>query len=121
MVAKGVVGAMGLVEDAYAGRVLVPNSCLILRPKSENYAEALYLFFRSRTGAERLRQIVTGSTVRNIRLSDLGGLAVPLPSARACAAAKIALRTISERTLEIQRLEKERARIFADAIEAMSE
>ncbi|WP_341313750.1 hypothetical protein WN982_20705 [Paraburkholderia sp. IMGN_8] len=121
MVAKGAVGAMGLVEDAYAGHVFVPNSCLILRPKSANYAEALYLFFRSRTGVERLRQIVTGSTVRNIRLSDLGGLAVPLPSARACAAAKDALRAINERTLEIHRLEEERARIFADAVDAMSE
>ncbi|MFM0221674.1 restriction endonuclease subunit S domain-containing protein [Paraburkholderia dipogonis] len=121
MVAKGAVGAMGLVEDAYGGPVSVPNSCLILRSKSASYAEALYLFFKSRTGAERLRQIVTGSTVRNIRLSDLGGLVVPLPSARACAAAKHALRAINERTVEIQRLEEERVRIFADAIEAMSE
>jgi hypothetical protein len=117
MVAKGAVGAMGLVE-AYAGRVFVPNSCLILRPKSVNYSEALYLFFKSRMGAERLRQIVTGSTARNIRLSDLGGLVVPLLSERACIAAKDALRVINDRTLEIQRLEEERARIFADAIAA---
>ncbi|MBN3759883.1 hypothetical protein G3O01_03455 [Burkholderia sp. Ac-20365] len=121
MVAKGAVGAMGLVGDAYGGPVSVPNSCLILRSKSASYAEALYLFFKSRTGAERLRQIVTGSTVRNIRLSDLGGLVVPLPSARSCAAAKHALRAINERTVEIQRLEEERVRIFTKAIEAMSE
>ncbi|MDR6469411.1 hypothetical protein J2777_003139 [Paraburkholderia graminis] len=117
MVAKGAVGAMGLVET-YAGRVFVPNSCLILRPKSVNYSEALYLFFKSRIGAERLRQIVTGSTARNIRLSDLGGLVVPLPSERACVAAKDALQAINDRTLEIQRLEEERARIFADATAA---
>lgn len=121
MVAKGAVGAMGLVENIYTGPAFVPNSCLILRPKSTQYAEALYLFFRSRAGAERLRQIITGSTVRNIRISDLGGLVVPLPSARACAAAKDALRTINEKTLEIQRLEEERDRIFADAVGAMSE
>jgi restriction endonuclease S subunit len=90
-----------------------------LRPKSANYSEALYLFFKSRIGAERLRQIVTGSTARNIRLSDLGELVVPLPSERARVAAKDALRAINERTLEIQRLEEERARIFADATEAM--
>ncbi|WP_118183246.1 restriction endonuclease subunit S [Paraburkholderia phosphatilytica] len=117
MVAKGAVGAMGLVET-YAGRIFVPNSCLVLRPKSVNYSEALYLFFKSRIGAERLRQIVTGSTVRNIRLSDLGELIVPLPSERACVVAKDALRVINDRTLEIQRLEEERARIFADAIAA---
>lgn len=121
MVAKGAVGAMGLVEETYAGRVLVPSSCLILRPKSANYSEALYLFFKSRIGAERLRQIVTGSTARNIRLSDLGEVVVPLPSERACVEAKDALRAINERTCEIQRLEEERARIFADATEAMYE
>jgi hypothetical protein len=115
MVAKGAVGAMGLVEETYAGRVLVPNSCLILRPKIGNYSGALYLFFKSRLGAERLRQIVTGSTARNIRLSDLGELVVPLPSERACIEAKDALRAINERTLEIERLDEERARIFADA------
>ncbi|PCE26131.1 hypothetical protein BWP39_16535 [Paraburkholderia acidicola] len=118
MVAKGAVGAMGLVEETYAGRVFVPSSCLILRPKSANYSETLYLFFKSGIGAERLRQIVTGSTARNIRLSDLGGLVVPRPSERACVAAKDALRAINDRTREIQRLEEERARIFANAIAA---
>lgn len=116
MVAKGAVGAMGLVEDAYAGRVFVPNSCLILRPKSVNYSEALYLFFKSRIGVERLRQIVTGSTARNIRLSDLGELVVPPPSEGACFVAKDVLRVINDKTLEIQRLEEERTRIFADAV-----
>ncbi|WP_213781806.1 hypothetical protein [Caballeronia sp. dw_276] len=120
MVSKGAVGAMGLVQDAYDGPVFMPNSCLILRPKSASYAEALYLFFKSRTGAERLRQIVTGSTVRNIRILDLGGLTVPFLSARACTTAKDALQGINERTLEIQRLTEERARIFAGAVEAMS-
>ncbi|URF04315.1 N-6 DNA methylase [Cupriavidus campinensis] len=120
IVVKGTVGAVGLVEQPTNGLVVLPNSCLLLRAKSAAEAKALYLYLKSPTGIERLRLIVTGSTVRNIRIADLGGLAVPSLSNRACELAERALQAINEKTVEIQRLEGERAQLLGNSLEEMS-
>ncbi|MFC4344623.1 restriction endonuclease subunit S [Cupriavidus numazuensis] len=120
IVVKGTVGAVGLVEQPTNGLILLPNSCLVLRAKSADETKALYLYLKSPTGIERLRSIVTGSTVRNIRLADLGGLAVPSLSGRACELAERTLQAINEKTVEIQRLEGERAQLLGNSLEEMS-
>ena len=120
IVVKGTVGAVGLVEQPTNGLILLPNSCLLLRAKSPAEAKALYLYLKSQTGIERLRSIVTGSTVRNIRIADLNGLAVPIPTDHTCAIAVNALKAINEKTVEIQRLEVERAQLLADSLEEIS-
>ncbi|WP_155630804.1 restriction endonuclease subunit S [Burkholderia cepacia] len=120
IVVKGTVGAVGLVEQPTNGLILLPNSCLVLRAKSPAEAKALYLYLKSPTGIERLRSIVTGSTVRNIRIADLNGLAVPIPTDHICAIAVNALKAINEKTVEIQWLEVERAQLLADSLEEIS-
>ncbi|WP_155646110.1 restriction endonuclease subunit S [Burkholderia diffusa] len=120
IVVKGTVGAVGLVEQPTNGLILLPNSCLVLRAKSPAEAKALYLYLKSPTGIERLRSIVTGSTVRNIRIADLNGLAVPIPTDHTCAIAVNALKAINEKTVEIQWLEVERAQLLADSLEEIS-
>jgi len=120
IVVKGTVGAVGLVEQPTNGLILLPNSCLVLRANSPSEAKALYLYLKSPIGIERLRLIVTGSTVRNIRIADLSGLAVPSHSERTRAVAANALKAINERTVEIQRLEEERAQLLANSLEEIS-
>ncbi|MCA8355629.1 restriction endonuclease subunit S [Burkholderia cepacia] len=120
IVVKGTVGAVGLVEQPTNGLILLPNSCLVLRAKSPAESKALYLYLKSPTGTERLRSIVTGSTVRNIRIADLNGLAVPIPTDHTCAIAVNALKAINEKTVEIQRLEMERAQLLADSLQEIS-
>ncbi|WP_257128440.1 restriction endonuclease subunit S [Burkholderia sp. MSMB1459WGS] len=120
IVVKGTVGAVGLVEQPTNGLILLPNSCLVLRAKSPAEAKALYLYLKSPTGIERLRSIVTGSTVRNIRIADLNGLAVPIPTDHTCAIAVNALKAINEKTVEIQRLEVERAQLLTDSLQEIS-
>ncbi|KAB0631208.1 type I restriction-modification system subunit M/S [Burkholderia stagnalis] len=120
IVVKGTVGAVGLVEQPTNGLILLPNSCLVLRAKYAPEAKALYLYLKSPTGIERLRKIVTGSTVRNIRIGDLGGLSVPSLSHRAYEVAENALKAINEKTIGIQRLEEERAQLLANSLEEFS-
>ncbi|MBJ9756238.1 restriction endonuclease subunit S [Burkholderia cepacia] len=120
IVVKGTVGAVGLVEQPTNGLILLPNSCLVLRAKSPAEAKAIYLYLKSPTGIERLRSIVTGSTVRNIRIADLNGLAVPIPTDHTCAIAVNSLKAINEKTVEIQRLEVERAQLLADSLQEIS-
>lgn len=58
--------------------------------------------------------------MRNIRIADLNGLAVPIPTDHTYAIAVNALKAINEKTVEIQRLEVERAQLLADSLEEIS-
>lgn len=115
VVVKGSVGALALVESATHEPVLLPASCLVLRPKAAHHACAIYLALKSRSGTDKLRQIATGSTVRNIRVSDLNDLAIPYPDAESCSAADRTLGAVAETTRRIEQLEKQRARLLHDA------
>ncbi|VVE66438.1 hypothetical protein PAN31117_02291 [Pandoraea anapnoica] len=120
IVAKGTVGEVGLVEWSTNEPILLPNSCLVLRANRVADANALYLYFKSPAGIERLRSIVTGSTVRNIRISDLGGLAVPSVSAQARELAESTLKNINEKTAHIQQLDEERAQLLEKSLEEIA-
>ncbi|WP_157645289.1 hypothetical protein [Burkholderia ubonensis] len=115
IVAKGSVGALALVESSTNEPVFVPSSCLILRPNAPEHAAAIYLSLRSGDGTERLRRITTGSTVRNLRVADLSEVIIPSHSIEACSMASETLHAVSEKTRQIEQLERERASLLPAA------
>lgn len=101
---KGSIGKVGLVGHQVpppeTGGWLPSQSAVILRSNGQLDNRALFVILRSGLGQHLVQKLTSGGTLPFIKLKDLGGLAIPVPTAED--AAKLAATLDEETTITEQ-------------------